>query len=46
MYTNAILQQVALAKEFEELVRSDSDYEIIGEVTLGLVCFRLKVTKQ
>lgn len=31
-----------LAKYFEELVNNDSRFEIIGEVTMGLVCFRLK----
>jgi aromatic-L-amino-acid decarboxylase len=34
---------VALAHEFEELVRQDSRFEIVSEVVLGLVCFRLKV---
>ncbi|GLD72117.1 aromatic-L-amino-acid decarboxylase [Lates japonicus] len=35
-------QQVALAKEFESLVRADKRFEICAEVILGLVCFRLK----
>lgn len=38
------LQQVALAKEFESLVRADKRFEICAEVIMGLVCFRLKVT--
>ena len=40
---NYIQKQVNLAKDFEKLVFSDSRFEIIGEVNLGLVCFRLKV---
>ncbi|KAF6036397.1 DDC [Bugula neritina] len=39
-----IRTQIALAKEFEKMVRGDRQYEIIGEVTMGLVCFRLKDT--
>jgi hypothetical protein len=38
-----IRKHVALAHEFEELVRKDSRFEIVSEVLLGLVCFRLKV---
>ena len=38
-----LLQQIGLAKEFEQLVRGDRQYEIVGKVTMGLVCFRLKV---
>ncbi|XP_067941522.1 aromatic-L-amino-acid decarboxylase-like [Watersipora subatra] len=41
-----IRNQIALAKEFEELVKGDRQYEIIGEVTLGLVCFRLKASNE
>ena len=41
--TAHLLQQIALAKEFEQMVRGDRQYEIIGEVTMGLVCFRVKV---
>ncbi|MEQ2185746.1 hypothetical protein GOODEAATRI_021421 [Goodea atripinnis] len=36
------LQQVALAKEFESLVKADKRFEICADVVLGLVCFRLK----
>lgn len=42
MYVSC-LQQVALAKEFESLVRADKRFEICAEVIMGLVCFRLKV---
>jgi len=38
-----IRKHVALAHEFEELVRQDNRFEIVSEVVLGLVCFRLKV---
>lgn len=38
-----VLQDVELAKQFEEMVKSDSRFEIYGDVILGLVCFRLKV---
>ena len=31
-----------LAKYFETLVLGNDKYEVIGEVTMGLVCFRLK----
>ncbi|XP_034031166.1 aromatic-L-amino-acid decarboxylase [Thalassophryne amazonica] len=37
-----IRKQVALAKQFESLVRADNRFEICAEVILGLVCFRLK----
>lgn len=37
-----IRKQVALAKEFESLVRADKRFEICAEVIMGLVCFRLK----
>ncbi|XP_022260864.1 aromatic-L-amino-acid decarboxylase isoform X2 [Canis lupus baileyi] len=36
------LQHVRLAHEFERLVQQDPRFEICTEVTLGLVCFRLK----
>lgn len=35
--------QVKLAKEFEQMVRSDDRFEVVAEVICGLVCFRLKV---
>ncbi|XP_013404119.1 LOW QUALITY PROTEIN: aromatic-L-amino-acid decarboxylase-like [Lingula anatina] len=37
-----IREHVQLAKHFEGLVRADSRFEILGQVTMGLVCFRLK----
>ncbi|CAF4607858.1 unnamed protein product [Rotaria sp. Silwood1] len=37
-----IREHCRLAKVFELLIREDSRFEIIGNVTLGLVCFRLK----
>ncbi|XP_037773302.1 aromatic-L-amino-acid decarboxylase-like [Penaeus monodon] len=37
-----IRKQIALAHEFEAVVREDPRFEIFFPVTLGLVCFRLK----
>ncbi|XP_013419956.1 aromatic-L-amino-acid decarboxylase-like [Lingula anatina] len=37
-----IRQHVKLAHEFEALVLADERFEIVAEVVLGLVCFRLK----
>ncbi|CAF0937300.1 unnamed protein product [Brachionus calyciflorus] len=37
-----IREHVRLAKHFESLILSDTRFEILGKVTLGLVCFRLK----
>uniref|UniRef100_A0A0K0EP18 Aromatic-L-amino-acid decarboxylase n=1 Tax=Strongyloides stercoralis TaxID=6248 RepID=A0A0K0EP18_STRER len=37
-----IREHVRLAKKFESLLRNDDRFEIVGEVILGLVCFRLK----
>ncbi|XP_030652508.1 aromatic-L-amino-acid decarboxylase isoform X12 [Nomascus leucogenys] len=37
-----IRKHVQLSHEFESLVRQDPRFEICVEVTLGLVCFRLK----
>ncbi|XP_022109835.1 aromatic-L-amino-acid decarboxylase-like [Acanthaster planci] len=39
-----IRKQVNLAHEFEALVRKDARFEIVADVVLGLVCFRLKGT--
>ncbi|KAK2141738.1 hypothetical protein LSH36_1050g00008 [Paralvinella palmiformis] len=36
-----IREHTRLGKKFGALVRSDSRFEVIGEVTMGLVCFRL-----
>jgi aromatic-L-amino-acid decarboxylase len=41
-----IRRQVALAQEFESLVRGDSRFEMVTEVSMGLVCFRLKVKSE
>lgn len=38
-----IRNHVDQAHEFEALVLSDPRFEIVAEVVLGLVCFRLKV---
>lgn len=40
-----IRSHVAQAHEFEALVLSDPRFEIVGEVLMGLVCFRLKVSR-
>jgi len=38
------VQHIRLAKKFESLVETDSRFEVLGKVTLGLVCLRLKVS--
>lgn len=38
-----IRNHVSQAHEFESLVSADSRFEIVEDVILGLVCFRLKV---
>ena len=37
-----IREHVRLAKVFEQCILSDPRFEIVGHVTMGLVCFRLK----
>ena len=37
-----VRNHIHCAKDFENLIRSDSDFEIVAPVVLGLVCFRLK----
>lgn len=37
-----IRNHVKLAKLFESLVKKDDRFEVLGDVTLGLVCFRVK----
>ncbi|XP_053378722.1 aromatic-L-amino-acid decarboxylase-like [Mercenaria mercenaria] len=39
---NYIRRHVKLAKLFEEHVRNNDLFEVVGKVTTGLVCFRLK----
>ncbi|XP_074654219.1 aromatic-L-amino-acid decarboxylase-like [Tubulanus polymorphus] len=39
---NYIREHCRLAKRFEALVRTDKRFEVIGKVTMGLVCFRIK----
>ncbi|KAL4687146.1 hypothetical protein H8959_019274 [Pygathrix nigripes] len=41
-----IRKHVQLSHEFESLVLQDPRFEICAEVTLGLVCFRLKGSNQ
>ncbi|XP_070532509.1 aromatic-L-amino-acid decarboxylase-like [Ptychodera flava] len=37
-----IRRQIQLAHEFEDLVKTDPRFEIVTEVIMGLVCFRVK----
>lgn len=39
---NFIRKHIALAKGFEQLCLADDRFEIVAEVLMGLVCFRLK----
>ncbi|CAH1388971.1 unnamed protein product [Nezara viridula] len=41
-----IRKQIGLAHLFESLLLEDSRFEIFSEVTMGLVCFRLKGTNE
>ncbi|CAI9160054.1 unnamed protein product [Rangifer tarandus platyrhynchus] len=41
-----IRKHVQLSHAFEALVRQDTRFEICAEVTLGLVCFRLKASNK
>ncbi|KAL0273788.1 UNVERIFIED_CONTAM: hypothetical protein PYX00_006381 [Menopon gallinae] len=41
-----IRKQIGLAHEFEGYVRKDPRFEIVGEVIMGLVCFRLKMSNE
>lgn len=37
-----IRQHIRLAKLFETYVKNDARFEVMGKVTMGLVCFRIK----
>lgn len=39
---NHIRKQIALAHQFEDLCKADDRFEVVEEVLMGLVCFRLK----
>ncbi|KAI6181671.1 Aromatic-L-amino-acid decarboxylase [Aphelenchoides besseyi] len=41
-----IRNHVRLAKKFESLIKADDRFEIVGDVIMGLVCFRLKGTNE
>ena len=34
-----------MAKQFEQLVRQDTRFDVTNDVILGLVCFRIKVRR-
>ena len=40
-----IRHTVRLAQMFEGLVKSDDRFEIVTEISMGLICFRMKVIK-
>ncbi|RCN40952.1 hypothetical protein ANCCAN_13094 [Ancylostoma caninum] len=41
---NYIREHVRLAKKMEALLRADQVFEIVGDVIMGLVCFRMRVS--
>lgn len=41
-----IRKHIALAHDFEALVKADDRFEIVGDVLMGLVCFRLKQSNE
>ncbi|CAG9537178.1 unnamed protein product [Cercopithifilaria johnstoni] len=43
---NYIRRHCRLAKLFEQLIRADNIFEIVGEVILGLVCFRMIASEE
>jgi len=46
MLLGVMLQHCRLAKAFEARVKADDRFEVKGQVSLGLVSFRLKVTEE
>ena len=40
-----IREHVRLAKKMEGLIRAEPVFEIVGDVLMGLVCFRMKVSR-
>lgn len=43
---NYIRKQISFAKYFEQLCRADDRFEIVEDVKMGLVCFRLNETNE
>uniref|UniRef100_A0A8R1XLN1 Aromatic-L-amino-acid decarboxylase n=1 Tax=Onchocerca volvulus TaxID=6282 RepID=A0A8R1XLN1_ONCVO len=43
---NYIRKHCYLAKLFEQLIRADDIFEIVGDVILGLVCFRMVASEE
>ncbi|OZC05138.1 pyridoxal-dependent decarboxylase domain protein [Onchocerca flexuosa] len=43
---NYIRKHCRLAKLFEQLIRADDIFEIVGDVILGLVCFRMIASEE
>ncbi|XP_015594458.1 tyrosine decarboxylase [Cephus cinctus] len=43
---NYIRNHIKLARKFESLMKSDKRFEIMNDVRVGLVCFRLKETDE
>ena len=39
------IQHIALAHELEDMMKQDSRFEVTHEVKMGLVCFKLRVSK-
>ena len=41
-----MIKHCSLAEMFASLIETDERMEVVGEVTLGLVCFRLKQSNE
>ncbi|CAJ0915029.1 unnamed protein product, partial [Mesorhabditis belari] len=41
-----IREHVRLAKKFETMLRADPIFEIVGDVIMGLVCFRIRASEE